>query len=384
MALWTEIKALWRYRFQTPLDMKQLVFYAEYEGSYPVFEGILNELCESHNQSCCYITSDLEDSTLQLNSPHIQVLYLKILLPFFMAFTKCKVMVLTLAGFNKHDLKRSINDTHYIYVFHAAHGCNATYEFGAFEHYESILCVGPHQVQELKKQEKLYNFKPKQLIEAGYYRIERIYEGYQKYHSQHPGGKNTQETVMFAPTWEDNYVLETYAEAIVKSLRGAGYELIVRLHPETTRRYSDWVNQFEAAHQSDNGIFLERNISTDTSFYKADLLITDWSGMTPEYAYGTERPILFLDGVPQKINNIRYKELEIEPIEVSMRNTLGQIVPANEIPKIAVHTANLLNRQDEYRKTIREQRTQNIFAFGRSSEVGAQHIIDILQGKTPK
>ena len=49
---------------------------------------------------------------------------------------------------------------------------------------------------------------------------------------------------------------------------------------------------------------------------QAIAIITDWSGIAPEYAYGTERPVIYLD-IPQKVVNEQFAELELEPNEVS-------------------------------------------------------------------
>ena len=56
----------------------------------------------------------------------------------------------------------------------------------------------------------------------------------------------------------------------------------------------------------------------------ADLMISDWSGAALEYAFGIERPVLFLD-VARKINNPRYVDLGIEPIEARMREQIGAV-----------------------------------------------------------
>ena len=38
------------------------------------------------------------------------------------------------------------------------------------------------------------------------------------------------------------------------------------------------------------------------SFDKADLMISDWSGVAFEFAFGLEKPVIFID-LPKKINN---------------------------------------------------------------------------------
>jgi len=369
---------VWRFLFGTPKSAKAIVFYAEYEGSYPSFEGIIRELVKNRRQPITYITSDPTDSILTRNDPLIHVFCLKTLLPSLMVLMNSKVVVLTLVGLNMHDIKRSVKDVSYVYVFHSIHSCNTVYEFGAFEHYDSVLCVGQHHVEELKKQEELYGFKKKVLVEAGYYRIERIHAAYKKYVQAHSDSPDRKPAVLFAPSWEDNFVLEHYAEQIITGLRDADYEVIVRLHPETRRRYPEWIDAFEKKFMGDPGFTLEQLITTDDSLFRADVLITDWSGIAPEYAYGTERPVLFLDGVPKKINNDRYEELEIDPIEFSLRQEIGIVVPVDAANETATYVKELLTRREEFKERILESRSKNIFHFRESSAIGASHILELI------
>ena len=54
-------------------------------------------------------------------------------------------------------------------------------------------------------------------------------------------------------------------------------------------------------------------------------MVSDWSGAALEYAFGLERPVLFVD-VPRKVNNPEYERLGIEPFEASVREQIGRVV----------------------------------------------------------
>jgi hypothetical protein len=47
----------------------------------------------------------------------------------------------------------------------------------------------------------------------------------------------------------------------------------------------------------------------------------DWSGVAMEFAFGLEKPVLFID-VPRKVNNPEYKTLRAVPLEVSYRDQI--------------------------------------------------------------
>jgi len=100
--------------------------------------------------------------------------------------------------------------------------------------------------------------------------------------------------------------------------------------------------------------------------------------MVLEYALGTERPVLFLD-VPYKIRNENYKDLGMEPLELSIRDEAGKMVSLNELQTVPEVIEGLLVNRDKYQKRLAQIREENIFAFGHSSEIGASHILKICE-----
>ena len=184
MKLLKEIIDFYLFFWRTSKEEKRIIFYAEHEGYYPNFEGLIGELTGKNQQTICYITSDPNDPILQNPEPRIKTFYLKNLLIFFMIFVNCRVVVMTLTDLHQFHLKRSINPVHYVYVFHSMVSTHMIYRYGAFDYYDSILCVGPHHIKEIRKHEELYRLPRKELVKAGYYRLERIYAEYQKYLSE--------------------------------------------------------------------------------------------------------------------------------------------------------------------------------------------------------
>ena len=239
-----EISSLYRFFWKTPGDFKRIVFYAENENYYVNFEGIINELIDKHDQNFCYITSSHHDPMLRTKKINIKTFYLNKLLPFLMAFVNSKVFIMTLTDLNKFHLKRSIHPVHYAYVFHALVSTHMMYRDGAFDHYDSILCVGPHQTKEIRQYEKNNGLPAKQLVEAGYYRLERIYEAYCKYR-QKENHQNNQKTVLIAPSWGNDNVLESCGNELITILLKNNYRVIIRPHPETVKRFPGLILSFE-------------------------------------------------------------------------------------------------------------------------------------------
>jgi YidC/Oxa1 family membrane protein insertase len=223
--------------------------------------------------------------------------------------------------------------------------------------------------------------RPRTLVESGYSRLERIHSAWLERDRQRPG--SGRRTVLVAPSWAASNVLEAHGIGLVEALLAADIDVIVRPHPETNKRYPDLIARFESTFGGNSRFRLERSVRTDDSLLQADVLITDWSGIALEYAFGTERPVLYID-VPRKVHNDKYEELGIEPFEVQMRNQLGIVVSPDKLGDIVEIANKLIREHATYRDQIVRLRSENVFNFGRSAEVGAQYICDLLAKKPTK
>jgi YidC/Oxa1 family membrane protein insertase len=378
MKLLREIADFYRFFWRTSKEKKKIIFYAENNGYYSYFEGLVEELSGTNQQTICYITSDPDDHILQKSEPRIKAFYINNLISFFMFFVKCKVFVMTLTDLHQFHLRRSINPVHYVYVFHAMVSTHMVYRYGAFDYYDSVLCVGPHHIKEILKYEKLHGLPHKKLVKAGYYRLERICAKYQKYLAEQ-STVTEKVTILIAPSWGVKNILESCGERLIELLLKKRYKVIVRPHPETIRRSPKLINMIATKFSNNPDFTLEMSVATDDSLIMSNVLICDCSGVAFEYAFGTERPVLFLD-VPHKINNGKFEELDIEPLELSIRSKIGVIVSPEELNTVPQVIEKLKADQMVYKERIAELRDQNVYNFGHSSKIGAKHIIDLVYG----
>jgi YidC/Oxa1 family membrane protein insertase len=97
-----------------------------------------------------------------------------------------------------------------------------------------------------------------------------------------------------------------------------------------------------------------------------------------EYAFGTERPVLFLD-VPAKIHNPRYMEIGIEPLEMSIRSEIGVVVNPDNLDLVPLKIHELLENCSLYKKHLAGLRNQHLYSFGKSSDIGAKYIMNIVE-----
>jgi len=248
----------------------------------------------------------------------------------------------------------------------------------SFDNYDSILCTGSYQVDEIRTRERKNQLKPKKLIEAGYYRLERVYQAYKDYSKSNQA--SAKKTILIAPSWGTDNLIESVGEELVGVLLREGYKVIVRPHPEALRRKPEPVDKLETVFGNHSDFTIERSVATDDSMLEADLLICDLSGIVFEYALGTERPVLFIDS-PIKIRNQKYEELEIEPLELAIRREVGVRLSPKNIGELTTVVSELITNSEEYRKIIKKFRDKYVFNFGCSSERGAYYIMKLVEDK---
>lgn len=353
---------------------RDVVFYSENKIYYLYYEPLINKLLKHSDLNISYITSDYNDPVFQKESDRFKVFYINKLLAFTMPFIDSKVLILTMPEIEKYHIKRSRKNVNHIYVFHAMLSMSMVYNKGAFDHYDTIFCVGQHHYDEFKATEKRYNLKPKELVKVGYPWMKSINEKYNNFlHDKDSENKNP--LILIAPSWHKHNIIELCGEELLKNLLNQNYNVVLRPHPEFLKRSFPKLQKIKKMFDTYKNFTMELNLVTDDNFYKSDILITDWSGIAFEYAFGTERPVLFID-TPQKVHNPDYQDIEIVPIDIQLRDKIGMIVKPDEINALSNSISELLNEKSKFQDTIIKLREKYLYNFNNSDYIGAKYIID--------
>lgn len=367
-------------RFFSVLN-KHLVFYSESSGFYKYYKGIIEYILKNTNIAVHYITSDPNDQVFAISQsqPRLKPYYIaeKRLITLMMKLD-CDVMVMTMPDIENFHIKRSYvrKDIEYVYVPHCIDSINMTMRTGAVDHYDSVLCVGKHQKEEITNTEAVYGLPHKTLVDCGYTLLDEMRAQYAaSAHEDKPGKK-----ILIAPSWQKDNIVDSCLEEILDTLKGRGYQITVRPHPQEVRLKQAYMEQLEAKYAADRDVEIQTDFSSNSTVFEADLLITDWSGITYEYAFTTLRPVLFID-TPMKVMNPEYEKINTPPINIWMREVIGAVVKPDELEKLPEAVERLLSGRDEYRERIDRFVHEYVYNLGNSGEVGAKYIINEIQKK---
>ena len=372
---WNELK-----KFE---DLKQnerdVVFYSENENSMLIFKSLISELTNKHNLNICYVTSSKDESILKKPNNRIKSFFIGdgVVRTKFFLNLKAKILIMTMPDLETFHIKKSkVYPVHYVYLFHSMVSTHLVYRRSAFEHFDSIFCVGNYQLDEIRSTEKLYDLKPKNLIRYGYSHLDNLLEKYSK-RILLPKNNENKLHILLAPSWSDDGLFENISEKVIDILLREGYKVTFRPHPMTQKKSKKKIDRMTEKFSKNESFLLEQNISNFDSFLFSDIMITDWSGAALEFAFAFEKPVLFID-VPKKINNPEYEKIPQVPIEVSIREKIGKIILPTDLELIPNEIKMLYGQTKELRDKITKIRNELIFNVGESKKDGAEEIIKLL------
>ena len=358
---------------------RDIVFYSENENSMLIFKSLISELTNKHNLNICYVTSSKDESILKKPNNRIKSFFIGdgVVRTKFFLNLKAKILIMTMPDLETFHIKKSkVYPVHYVYLFHSMVSTHLIYRRSAFEHFDSIFCVGNYQLDEIRSTEKLYNLKPKNLIRYGYGHLDNLLEKYSK-RIRLPKNNENKLHILLAPSWSDDGLFENFGEKVIDILLREGYKVTFRPHPMSQKKSKKKIDRMTEKFSKNESFLLEQNIFNFDSFLFSDIMITDWSGAALEFAFAFEKPVLFID-VPKKINNPEYEKIPQVPIEVSIREKIGKIILPTDLELIPNEIKMLYGQTKELRDKITKIRNELIFNVGESKKDGAEEIIKLL------
>ena len=370
---WKELK-----KFEKLTDKERsIIFYAENEASMNHFRLLISELTEIKNLQICYVTSVKNDPIFSSKNKNILPFYIgdgTTRTKFFLTL-KTKILIMDMPDLDRFHIKRSkVYPVHYIYIFHSMFSIHSYLRKGALDNYDTIFCVGEHHKKEIRATEERYGLKEKKLIEYGFGRLDTLMWEKKKFQKTDMKNKNL---VLITPTYGENNLLKICGKDLIKILLQEGFTVMLRPHYKILKDSKKLIKSIIESFGNNPNFILEEGIIPSEKFHNSKCMISDWSGISLEYAFTFERPVILID-LPKKNLNPNSGDIPIEPIEISIREKIGHVVSPNNLEKIPEIIKNLDN--DNFSEQIRKIRSELVYNIGKSAKIGAEIIEKNLQG----
>lgn len=363
---------------------KHVVIYSEKSGFYKYFKEIMEQLLASSNLVIHYVTNDYNDCIFEIaqKEPRIKPYYIGLKkTAILMMMVETDMFIMTTPDLDKYYLKRSYlkKDIEYVYVPHDTMSVHTTLNDGALDAFDTIMCAGPHVVEEVRAIEKLKNQKPKTLVEFGFPFLDNLVASAKEQGIQTSGGKRE---ILIAPSWQEDNILDSCIDDLIDNLLKEGYHITVRPHPEYVKRYGYQMNRIVEKYKDidESLLSFELDFSANKSIYTSDVLITDWSGVAAEFSFATKRPAVYIN-TKMKILNENWEKVGVTPAEVTLRNELGIALDKDKINTVSEVVEKLFAEREIYAKKISDYFETFTFNHGCAAKKGSDYILKSLSQK---
>ncbi len=363
---------------------KHVVFYSEKSGFWKYYQDIVEELLKRSNLRIHYITNDPEDQIFEIakREPRILPYYIgpKKIITLMMRMD-ADMVVMTTPDLENFHLKRSYlrKDIEYIYAPHDTMSTHLPFREEAFDHFDTLLMVGEPQTREIRRREELFGLPAKNLVPCGYCLLDDLIAAWNQANETPESGLKQ---ILIAPSWNEDNLLDSCIDTLLRNLSAPDRRLVVRPHPEYVKRYGDRVEALLGRWEKETGdhLVFETDFSSSRSIWESDLLITDWSAIANEYSYTTGRPVLFIN-TRVKMLNPNWEKLGIEPLDFSLRRRIGRALEKDELDRVNETAQEMLDNRAQWYDQIMKVREENIYQIGGSGRRAAEYMIGRLTKK---
>jgi hypothetical protein len=174
-----------------------------------------------------------------------------------------------------YPIKKPKNCKNLMHIFHAT---GMGYKKGGLDNYDTIL---------LHQSNFANLFENKKVVLAGLPYLDTLIENAKSMQNNTDG-----KTILIASTWGSGGILKSYGSKFILDLANAGYNVIVRPHPYSYVCEKDFIDNLQ---KELPGIPFSTEINNLSVLSKADVLISELSGVRLDFYLAFKRPVISLE-----------------------------------------------------------------------------------------
>lgn len=270
---------------------KPYVIYNEGNQYWNVFKPVVDEF-EKRKIQLAYYTSSKNDPIFENKYEYVKAEYIG---EGNAAFAKLNMLsagfvLMTTPGLQVYQLKRSKNVKHYSHVVHMPNDAT-TYRLFGLDYFDSVLLTGDYQKKDIQTLEEMRGINKKELVTVGCSYLDVLAEKIKAL----PAEENHVFTVLVSPSWGEVGVLKKYGERLLDPLSKTGWKIIVRPHPQSKKSEADMLERLENRYKDNPNIEWDYNRDNIYSMKRADIMISDFSGIIFDYTFLCNKPVMYVN-----------------------------------------------------------------------------------------
>jgi len=283
---------------------------------------------------------------------------------------KTRILVTSTSGLKAKHMP--ISSIRRVSIPHSLISLHMAYPEHTFTGYTDVFCCGSHHVAEVEAMNRHEGISERRAVNVGYGKCTQPPNDI----SQTQFCNGSPRHVLIGPSWGAGNILETIGLDLVKSLLSEGYRVTLRPHPSFFLYGNEQIAPMTSLFGAHQLFSVENSLKESIALWTADLMISDYSGFAMEFSFLRERPVLYVD-VPPKVLNKNWASLGLNPLELSVREKIGLVVPSS-VKEVMAGLQRIEKMENSWMEKIRSERRHRWFNFGKFDAVGAEELVHML------
>ncbi|HKM06473.1 MAG TPA: CDP-glycerol glycerophosphotransferase family protein, partial [Sphaerochaeta sp.] len=271
-------------------DRYPFVIYSEGERYWNIFKPVVEEF-EKRQVPVVFYTSSEKDPVFSEQYTYVKAEFIGEGNKAFtrLNFLEADVCLMTTPGLDVYQLKRSRGVKHYSHILHSP-GDATTYRLFGLDYFDSVLLTGEYQRAHLRLLEEKRGIQVKDLEVVGCPYLDVLEEKVSSLKIE----KDKPFTVLVAPSWGKSGILSRYGKDLLDPLVETGFTIIVRPHPQSFQSEKDVLDMLKKRYEQKANLEWDSSRENLGSLSRADIMISDFSGVIFDYAFLFDRPFMYV------------------------------------------------------------------------------------------
>ena len=273
------------------------VIYSDDKRYWNIFAPICKEM-NKREKDIVYLTSSEDDPVFDSGLEHVQAKFIGEDNKAFahLNFLNANILLSTTPGLDVYQWKKSKEVDCYIHMFHAPNDVTLYRMFG-IDYYDAILVSGAYQEKDLRTLEAMRNLPARDIYTIGIPYMDVMADRLKAVakDEETTSVEKKTPTVLLAPSWGPSAILSVYGGKMIEKLLSTGYHVIVRPHPQSFKSEKDMMDKLMAEFPESEQLEWNRDNDNFEVLRRSDILISDFSGVTFDFALVYDKPIIYTD-----------------------------------------------------------------------------------------
>ena len=354
----------------------RIIIYGEDKRYYNVFKPIIEELIKLEIPIIYYSSSE-DDPIFEMKNDLLHAEFIGVGNKAYakLNFIEADICLMTTPNLDVFQLKRSKGVKKYVHIFHAPSEAGL-YCLYSLDFFDAVLLSGENQIPDIRELEETRGTKVKDLKIIGSTYLDELNKKKEDA-LKSIENKSNKRTVLIAPSWGMNGLLTRFGDKLIDPILNNGYHIIVRPHPQSLIVEKNIIEGLKNKYKDNTDLEWDFNRDNIYSLSKADVMLSDFSGVIFDYAFLFEKPAI----IPSfKFDKRGYDAVELKEETWTLR-TLPNIsvsIDENNFSNISSIVEDTINN-NKLRENILKVKDEAYMYRGEAGKRGAMVLQSYLE-----